>query len=93
MIHSPNDESEVFDSSHLTILKAEMERYSSINNIITDTKFELVETLLKRIALKSIVSHIYLKIFLTNFYYHTFLYCTIQYVTENMIRIYLYNMK
>ena len=46
MIHLPNDESEVIDSPLLIILKAEIGRYSNINNVTTDAKFELVETLL-----------------------------------------------
>ena len=47
MIYSLNDESEVINSPLLAILEAKIGRYSSINNVITNAKFELVETLLQ----------------------------------------------
>ena len=46
MIYPPNDKSEVVNRSLLAIPKAEMRSYPSINNITTDVKFKLVETLL-----------------------------------------------
>ncbi|CAB4382746.1 unnamed protein product [Rhizophagus irregularis] len=52
MIRPPNDESEVIKSSLLDIPKAEMEGCSSINNVTTDTEFELVETLLQEASIK-----------------------------------------
>ena len=45
MIYSLNDESEVINSPLLAILEAKIGRYSSINNVITNAKFELVEIL------------------------------------------------
>ena len=44
-IQPPNDKSKVINSLFLTILKAEIERCPSINNVITNVEFELVETL------------------------------------------------
>src|SRR6266496_2388257 len=52
MICPLNNKSEVVDSSLLTILKAEMERCSSINNITTDAEFELIETLLQEASIE-----------------------------------------
>ncbi len=46
MIHPSNDKSEVINSPLLVILKAEMEKYLSINNVTIDVEFELVKTLL-----------------------------------------------
>ncbi len=40
-----NDELEVIDSPLLIISEAKIKRYLSINNIITNAKFELVEIL------------------------------------------------
>ncbi len=46
MIHLSNNKSEIIDSPLFAILEAEIGRYSSINKVITDAEFKLVEILL-----------------------------------------------
>src|SRR5438034_449966 len=52
MIRPPNDESEIAESPLLAILKTEMGRCPSINNVTTDAEFELVETLLQEASIE-----------------------------------------
>jgi len=46
IIHLSNNKLEIIDSPFLAIPEAEMKRYSSINKVITDAEFKLVEILL-----------------------------------------------
>ncbi|CAG8615110.1 3654_t:CDS:2, partial [Scutellospora calospora] len=48
----PNNESEIAKSPLLIVLELEIRRYLSINNVITNTEFELVEELLQEASIK-----------------------------------------
>lgn len=52
MIRPPNDESKIAKSPLLIVLEQEIARCPSINNIATNTEFELVETLLQEANIK-----------------------------------------
>src|SRR6266542_2503345 len=85
MIRLPNDESEVIDNSPLlAVPETKRVKYVSISNETNVAEFELVETLLKKLVLKDIASHIHLIIFLTSFHYHAPLHHTAHYVIGNI---------
>ncbi|CAG8520956.1 6825_t:CDS:2 [Cetraspora pellucida] len=52
MIHPPNDKLEITESPLLIVLKQEIRRCPSINNVITNAEFELVEKLLQEVSIK-----------------------------------------